>query len=208
MTATYYAINGLRVSNGNAKIGSNTLIINMGSAHDCPSRKLGLCRIPDGKCYAKKPERIYPGCLPYRNAQASYWLNTSPQQICSDFDTLFSRHKCLKKRVKYLRFNESGDFYGQDCVDKLSFIATYIKKRFNIVTYGYTARADLTFEGVNFNVKGSSHNKGNGECIARKIKKGVKQYKENSKTYFVCPGNCRNCKLCKVTKFNIVIQLH
>ena len=46
-------------SEGNLKIPSSTAIFNMGSATDCPSLKLGLCKAYfNGKhiCYAKKAE--------------------------------------------------------------------------------------------------------------------------------------------------------
>lgn len=208
----HYKINSgnhvFSVSNGNSKIGKDTLILNMGSATNCPSKFLGLCRIPAGKCYALKAERLYPTCLPCREKQSDYWLNTEVWKIIEDFDTLLLKHKTLKARVKYLRFNESGDFYSQDCIKKLSVIALYLKEHYGIITYGYSARSDLDFTNVFFNVKGSDHSQGNGQCIARKIKKGVKQYHENNKTYFACPGNCRNCKLCKTTAFNVVIRLH
>ena len=67
-------INGFYYTIGNKKIGNDTLIFNMGSATDCPSKKLGLCRHCD-KCYALKAERQYPQVRPFRDRQADYWLN-------------------------------------------------------------------------------------------------------------------------------------
>jgi hypothetical protein len=215
MGTTYYKVgNGLEVTCGNRKLGTDTIIINMGSATECPSKKLGLCQIPDGKCYAMHPEKMYRGCLPYRTRQAAYWLNTDADSICADFAQLFNQHKSLLKKVVYLRYNESGDFYSQECVDKLSIVANFLKTKYGITTYGYSARRDLDFTAATFLVKGSSHNAGNtGKVISRKLPKvtgtKVKTYHEQGKRYYVCPGSCVACKLCKVTKVvNVVIPLH
>ena len=211
-----YKFNQLEVVNGNKKLGKDTLIFNLGSASECPSKKLGLCLIPDEKCYALKAEKMYPGCLPYRQRQSEYWLSNTAEQIFHDFKGLLIKYKALKKRVKYLRFNESGDFHNQSCVYKLSVIAGKLFNEFNITTYGYTARKDLSFNSVNFLAKGSSHIQGNnGICIARKLAKKeypkgkARAYHENGIKYVSCIGSCFACKLCKVdSKINIVIALH
>jgi hypothetical protein len=44
---------------GNLKQDGGTAIFNFCPSADCPSEKLGLCKLP-GKCYAKKAERIFP----------------------------------------------------------------------------------------------------------------------------------------------------
>ena len=210
MGTTYYKVNSLEVKAGNRKQGTDTLIYNLGSATECPSKKLGLCQIPSGLCYAMKEERMYHDCKPHRDRQAQYWLNTDITTIIADFDLLLKKYKKLASRVKYLRYNESGDFYSQACITKFDALAKHLKDNYNIITYGYSARSDLNFKDVNFLVKGSSHNAGNtGECITRKIDKTIKVYHENNKKYYVCPGNCRNCKLCKIPKtVNVVIPLH
>ena len=41
----------IKVRNGNSKIGKDTFILNITSATDCPTKKLGLCKIPK-LCYA------------------------------------------------------------------------------------------------------------------------------------------------------------
>ena len=53
-----YRYNDLLLSNGNSKIGNDTMILNMGSAMNCPSKKLGLCKL-GSKCYALKAEKLY-----------------------------------------------------------------------------------------------------------------------------------------------------
>lgn len=49
-------------SYGNRKLPSHTLIVNITSAKNCPSEKLGFC-VCSKVCYAKKCERIYKAYL-------------------------------------------------------------------------------------------------------------------------------------------------
>ncbi len=49
-------------SYGNSKLPKETLIVNITSAQNCPSDKLGLCNCSK-VCYAKKCERIYKNYL-------------------------------------------------------------------------------------------------------------------------------------------------
>ena len=49
-------------SYGNSKLPAETLIVNLTSAQNCPSEKLGFCKCAN-VCYAKKCERIYKSYL-------------------------------------------------------------------------------------------------------------------------------------------------
>ena len=197
---SYYEHNGLKVSKGNLKIGKDTLIFNMGSATDCPSLKLGYCKLGK-KCYAYKAENMYPQVKPYRDKQARYWKACFSNDFIVDFGNILKKYPKALKDIKYLRLNESGDFYSQACIDKLSTISSYLKVLFNITTYTYTARKDLDFSKAHFLVKGSSNNAGNnGKCIARpaaKLISGSNIYYERGKQYELCVGDCRECYLCK-----------
>ena len=207
---SYYKYCGLELSNGNTKIGEDTLILNMGSATECPSLKLGFCKLGN-KCYARRPEVFRPGRLPYRQRQAAYWQNTSADDMITHFVNVFLKHPALKKRVKYLRINEAGDFYGQECVSKLNKLAAYLKIMYGIQTYTYTARKDLDFAGVAFTVKGSGHDScPDGKTIARpKSKLAGNKYSEKGREYVVCPADCRKCTACKLNNgLNIVFALH
>ena len=196
---SYLKHNGLLLANGNLKIGNDTLILNMGSATECPALKLGYCKL--GKsCYAYKAERMYKNVKPYRDRQAHYWLNHSAFEIITDFDVVASKHKKIWARTKYLRLNESGDFYSRACIAKLNVIASYLKDHYNITTYTYTARKDLYFKDAYFLVKGSSNEVGNnGKSIARNKpnfdENGL--YHEAGKAYHECKGDCSICTYCK-----------
>jgi hypothetical protein len=194
----------LKISFGNHKLGDDTAIINMGTAKDCPARKLDMCWVVKKgiKCYAEKAEDQYPRTVPsYREAQKAYWTETSAEQIRTDLIKKFERRR---KPTRYLRFNESGDFHGQQDVGKLSRIAESLEKR-GITTYGYTARRDLDFRGSKFIVKGSGFTAEgiNGSTIV------IGKDKDKPRGYFICPGNCRYCTLCKVrAPINIAFRKH
>jgi len=218
--------NGLKLSNGNLKIGNDTLILNMGAAYNCPSKRLGFCKLCK-ECYAYKAEIQYPSVKIYRKSQQMYWLKNSATVIFQDIEQILTTKKRrvngklqpLYKSIQYLRINESGDFWSQKCIYKLDFITTMLKSKYGIKTYTYTARQDLDFRGVSFVVKGSSHRNGNnGMTIARpftdKQLEAFKDWKslwiDDMQDYFtVCPMDCTKCNLCKVkNNINIVFPLH
>jgi hypothetical protein len=202
----------LEMSNGNSKIGNNTLIFNMGSALNCPSKALGLCKVLNERgeccCYAGKAERLYPQVLPYREKQHSYWSECTAEQFVADFDAQLDKSNALRTRVRFFRFNEAGDFHSQAEVIKAEQIAQALRER-GIVCYTYTARADLDFTGCKaLLVKGSSHEGGNnGMTIARKRGAALEQAKAEG--FVECPGSCKTCNLCKRSnRVNIVFPLH
>lgn len=147
---------------GNAKVGENTLILNMGPALSCPSAERGLCPIA-GKCYAARDEGMYPKtAVPYRERQKDYWLGNTAEQIAFDIQEIFEgyerilakrfekAHKEAKakhkkrptppKEKRIMRWNESGDFHSHECVEKLMKIAELTP---DVLHYTYTHRTDL-----------------------------------------------------------------
>ncbi len=213
----------LEVTIGNLKLGNNTLIFNMGSATDCSSRKLGLCKLGN-KCYALKAEKVYPQCKPYRDRQADYWITHTPDEIIKDLHGLLTTKKTrvdgkltpYRDVIKYFRFNEAGDFYNQADVRKLDKVAQYLKIFFNIDTYGYTARKDLNYRDIeHFSLKGSGWLGPNGMTVARKIPNtkdkpilAKKATVDNLGVFNICPMDCRDCTLCKTGNENVVFPLH
>ena len=194
----------LNVTYGNSKLGDDTLIINMGTATDCPSAKLGMCNaVKKGAfCYALKAEIQYKtSTTDYRHRQFSYWRNNTATNITNDLIKKISSRN--GKSVRYIRFNEAGDFWDQRDIKKLSIIAKKLKN-FNIIVYGYTARRDLDFSDVHFLVKGSGHKKGNnGETTI------INKNDDVPEGFRECPGSCKTCNLCMVDKkFNIAFRKH
>lgn len=145
-----------------------------------------------------KAERLYPQCRPYREAQTLQWDKLTAAELGQG---ILSTAKAKKsKTIKYLRFSEAGDFRSQADVDKMSAIAEYLSI-FDIRVYGYTARQDLDFSHVHPNmvVNGSSFMVHNSFTPVAK----------GTQTSLLCPGNCRNCKLCKENhQFSISVTLH
>lgn len=212
MSGQYWSYNGLTLSNGNLKLGNDTIILNMGSAADCPSKTLGHCKVCR-ECYAAKAERLYPQVLPFRKRQARYWLSTTKEQNAADLIGALSVGR-RAERIKWFRINESGDFWSQDCVDKLDYIAAVLKKRFGIRTYGYTARKDLDFGRLSSSIalRGSGHfNAPHGSTTVLRLPKNSKNrtIDIDGKRYSICPMDCRVCNRCKTRRqLNIVFPLH
>ena len=189
---------------GNFKLPKSTAIFNMGSATDCPSKELGFCQaVIDGKivCYALRPEEFRPAVLPYRREQEKYWKGATAEHFAAEFVLI---NTLKQKSFKALRLNESGDFWGQDCVDKAERIAK-ILKGFGVDTYCYTARSDLNFlKTKNLVVNGSGF-----------IGKGVKNIfmmitdkEEKPKGFALCPADCKKCSRCLTNGHKTAILKH
>lgn len=160
-------------------------IFNMGAGTDCPSAKLGLCRIGQHMCYACRNERRWPASLAFRRRQEIAWRCVGIEVFVEAF-----RRACEKTGSKVVRFNESGDFADEFIVRKLYAIAGKLPK---ITFYLYTARRDL-FEK-------------NPDLLAQAPKNvvltgsGFMLHNEFGPWYpgakHECPGHCGNCNLCK-----------
>ncbi len=178
---------------GNKKIGRDTAIVNMTSATDCPSKKLGFCK-HCADCYAMKSERQYPQVLPCHRRQDAQYHTETAGQIADGVQG---------RKLKHLRYSMCGDFRGQRDVQKMSRVADRMAKR-GISVYGYTARRDLDFSNVsdNMTVNGSGfmvHN--NFYIVEKRFSRKRDRYR--------CAGDCRTCKLCKVRRgINIAAKKH
>lgn len=184
------------VSYGNSKLPKSTLIFNLGSATNCPSKKLGLCKVCKA-CYAMKAERQYPSVLPYRERQAELWKRTDAVDFAY---SIVKINEKKRTKIKHVRFNEAGDFSSQADVDKMSAIARILKK-YGIRCYVYTARKDLDFSKRNDNliVNGSGFMVDNAFVAV----------KEHSDTSLKCIGDCKKCSLCSIPNgFVIEAKIH
>lgn len=182
----------LEYQRGNRKLPKNIMIINLGPAANCPSRLLGLCKLAK-QCYAMKAERLYKNSLPYRTRQAQYWLNNTADDIALDIVNQLKRK--FKQAITEVRFNESGDFYGQACVEKMSRIADVLKY-YGVKAYTYTARFDLDFSNISKNLTVN----GSGFMISNQFN-AVKEYSVQAK---ICAGSCKACNLCKTAKGRVI----
>lgn len=186
---------------GSMKLPKSTMVFNMGSAKDCPSKTLGFCLVVD-KCYARKDEKLYKSVLPYRERQEKIWLTHTASEFCAALTAILRRKRT---QVKLFRLNESGDFHSQECVIKAEQIAEHLFEKHGIRTYTYTARKDLDFSNCKYlKVKGSGHNKGNNGSTMVLMKGDVKP-----EGFIRCPGSCKTCSACSFPKMiNIAFNVH
>ncbi len=207
---------------GNNKIGEDTLIFNMGSAHNCPSARLGLCSMAhkshggDGSCYALQAEYMYPQSLAFRSIQKIQWDTFTAAQIADAIFSEVSKMSNRKTPIRFVRFNESGDFTTLSCVRKAGRIAGYIAELCNranipvVKFYTYTHRSDL-FSGMlgqalinsmpkNFTINGSNF-KVHNEFRVLKVSRAERDAKDSTGkkvNKFTCMDDCSLCSLCKV----------
>jgi len=176
----------------------------MGSAHDCPSKKLGLCQAVDmngrSVCYAMKAERsFHPETLPFRRRQEKYWKKISAEQFVVDF---LSMNALKVDPFTALRFNESGDFWSQECVDKAESIARMLKY-YGVKVYCYTARKDLDFSKCRNIIIHGSNFMSDG---LRGIFKMVYSLKDRPAGFGVCGMSCKVCQRCLIGRKTVVVK--
>lgn len=183
-------VNGLEIKTGNSKLGEDTIIFNMGPAKYCPAKK--FCKVRED-CYALRDEKLYKGVLEYRMRQCQYWVRNRGSVIIQDFAALWEKYPEVMSKVRYFRFNESGDFWSQHCVEKLNRLAVFLKVHYGLITYGYTARKDLKFgKHDHYLVKGSGYDIGNnGQTMV------INHIDELLPGWCLCPEDCTDCVLCK-----------
>jgi len=160
---------------GNSKVGDDTIIINMGPATVCDAAKDGQCDLyRDGFCYAQNNEGQYRTSFAKRFKQKLQWRYIPTDVLAAQIATViiclrngvkYGENDKKRSNVKYIRFNESGDFDSKADFKKLEDITrlinqhltelpTDVKKHFDelgvsvgkqepITIYTYTHRSDL-----------------------------------------------------------------
>jgi hypothetical protein len=185
------------LSNGNIKIGHDTLIFNLGSAHDCIALKMGICKIGAKKCYAHKTEVFRPHTLPYRRRQLALWDQYSEYQFAEAVEDLVKRRRTTSTKIKFFRLNESGEFRDQADINKFTNLAILLSKQ-GIRSYTYTTRMDLDL---------SQLNKAAVVTLSGESDQGFNSFYPVAKfsgKNLECHADCRKCNLCKVWHGNII----
>ena len=171
---------------GNHKIGDDTLIFNICSSHNCPSKKLGLCQLPnpDIDCYGMNDEVFHTRAIGYRNRQELAWNCCSATQIADQIKQKVEGRRATP--LKFLRVSEAGDFKSQRDVNKLADVAEQLEG--TVVTYVYTARKDLDYSKRGpLIVNGAGFMVDNAFTIVPALPRGKS----------TCKNNCRICSMCK-----------
>lgn len=196
---------------GNSKIGKDTMILNMGLGAECPSAIMGLCELGpkktggSGKCYDLKATRLYPSSYVFKKISSFQWLHTTYEEYSQEVLQALGKHK----KLKYIRFNEGGDFWTKDCIKKLAYISKMVSEFFpHIKIYTYTHRKDLVkyFDilPLNVTINGSGFKVHNNYFASENIKSEDKRKLARSK--MVCLDDCSTCNLCKVRHGKTILQ--
>lgn len=183
---------------GNTKIPRSTLIVNLTSAENCPSKEKGLCQVANW-CCALKCERIYPG---YRNKNLimERWLQLAQTEeiitlMCAYIDN-------APEKITLIRLDEAGDFRDQNRVKQWNKIAKYFWESRGIRTYTYTARVDLDFtEATHILVNGSLPDIPGAAREYKCVPSAVFSNISAAPGVYKCPGNCNICNLCSSQRF-------
>ena len=154
---------------GNAKLSDDTLIINFTSALGCPS--LAMCPVTQKACYAVAGENRLPDVRRKNLKVQNLWREALRKAIKEHRDDpiekIFNIARLYietlnvkkengefkyKKPLRFVRFNEAGDFPHQRVLDAAARFAEFAKS-YGIMCMAYTSNANLDFTKV---AKGTS----------------------------------------------------
>ena len=186
---------------GNSKIGHDTIIINVNHAFNCFSDKSGYCENCNC-CYAKKAPNTYPNSFLYGFASEINFNKLSVNDIIKSIEKAH-KQELKANNIKFLRFNEAGDFKSFNLFLKANDVAKYFFKKYNIITYTYTHNKELltykediknSYIVVNWSIKA-----GNGfkHAITCHKASDLAKYLADNDNYVICKGKCHNCSYCK-----------
>lgn len=183
---------------GNLKIGMDTIIINVNHALNCFSSKSGYCENCNC-CYAKKSSSNYKNSCLYGLASEINFNRLSVNQIIKAIE------KTVKeaKNIKFIRFNEAGDFKSLEQFFKANQVAKYFFDTYDIITYTYTHNKELLSNKediknscivMNWSIKAGD---GFKSAITCNNPSDLPKYLSEPAKYIICLGDCHNCSYCK-----------
>lgn len=199
------SVRGSVFSYGNKKLPRNTMIFNLTTAMNCPSK---LCKFFD-TCYAKAGDNknINPALSGLRN---QFMLKYITIKELLKLIEMYIEYAPM--RIKRIRLSESGDFSTQQQVDVAKKLAAHLKKKYNIDTVVYTAQP-FDFSGNELIVNASNEKVIGADryFYARDLKTfnemGIDmtedlkiKYMKDGQPYYMCPCECRKCNFCYRTR--------
>lgn len=132
---------------GNAKLSDDTLIINFTSALKCPS--VEMCPVTQMACYAVASEIRLPNVRRKNIMIQNMWINAIKNKAIGEVFGIAQMYieitQRSKKPIKYVRFNESGDFINQDILDAAALFAKTVKEKYGVSSMAYTSNKFLDF---------------------------------------------------------------
>jgi hypothetical protein len=199
------SVRGKVFSYGNKKLPASTMIFNLTTAKNCPSK---LCKVAE-YCYAKKGENRFIEVF-LRNLRNKIMLENISLKDFLKLLELYIEYAPMK--IKNIRLSEEGDFMNLKYVKIANDIAGHIKAKYGITTTIYTAKPyDFgQFENLIVNASIPQVKNPTRYFFAKEEKKlkelGINlkgegiQYNDKVGHYFVCPCECRLCGFCYRTK--------
>ena len=141
-------IKGGPFSVGNAKLSPDTLVINFTSAFGCPSAT--QCPVTQAACYAVAGENRLKDTRS-KNVKVHVLLRRAitKKQVPRFFQIAkmyIEGFKDSKKPIKWVRFNEAGDFPTQSVLDAATQFAREIEQEYGVKCMAYTANGRLNYE--------------------------------------------------------------
>ena len=195
----YVNNNVMPVKIGNEKIGDDTIIINTNHALNCYCSKKGYCNMKKD-CYAKKSSNTYVNSCLYNLAAEINFKNLSAEKIIVDIEEVINS---ADSDIKFIRFNEAGDFINYDLFKKANKIATYFMKKYDIISYTYSHNKELEEYITDIYNSNIVLNYSYGVKTSLDVKKCIVINKSdiynyiNDNNYVICSGVCSNCSYCK-----------
>lgn len=148
---------------GNAKLSDDTLIINFTSALRCPS--LALCPITQKACYAVAGENRLTD-VRRKNLKVDMFWRAAMEKYRGGIEDAIDRvfgiarkyieglnakkangENRYKKPIRFIRFNEAGDFPCQVILDAAARFAAFAKE-YGVMSMAYTANSRLDFKKI------------------------------------------------------------
>ena len=141
-------IKGGPFSVGNAKLSPDTLVINFTSAFGCPSAT--QCPVTQAACYAVAGENRLKDTRS-KNVKVHVLVRKaiSKNQIPRFFQIAKMYIDGLKntnKPIKWVRFNEAGDFPTQSVLNAATQFAREVEQEYGVKCMAYTANGRLNYE--------------------------------------------------------------
>lgn len=132
---------------GNAKLSDDTLIINFTSALKCPS--VQVCPVTQNACYAAAGEIRLPLVRRKNMMIQNMWARAIKSKLIGKVFGIAQMYieilKDTKKPIKYIRFNEAGDFINDAVLDAAALFASEMKNKYGVISMAYTANNNLDF---------------------------------------------------------------
>ena len=122
-------------SYGNTKVPENTLVVNLTTAFNCPSKN-GDCQWGK-RCYAHQTEVQYKD-TEYRNLRNQHTLGMlSVKELLELVEAYI---ESAPNRIKFIRIHEDGDFKDQETLEFCDKLAGHLNAKYGIQTTAYTHR--------------------------------------------------------------------